>query len=297
MKPALLMMAGPDLAAIPALPRHATKPRRNGFADDMNKLVLPFAAAALCAVFPSPALAQEEDKPDLRVRLGLGAQLRPEFLGADKRELAPLFDIDIARGEAPFRIEAPDDSFGVRLVETGGLTLGPAARIAPGRRDRDVGAPLGKVKTTLELGGFADLLAGKGLRLRGELFKGVNGHEGVAGSLGADAIWRDGDRYAVTLGPRLLFSDARYQRAYFGVSPAAALASGLPAYRPGRGVHGVAVASGISTQFGERWGLFGYARAERLVGDAARSPIVRELGSRNQLSAGLGLSYMFRVKR
>ncbi len=43
--------------------------------------------------------------------------------------------------------------------------------------------------------------------------------------------------------------------------------------------------------------MFGFARYERLLGDAARSPIVRELGSRNQLSGGIGLSYTFTVRR
>ncbi|HEU0284431.1 MAG TPA: MipA/OmpV family protein, partial [Sphingomicrobium sp.] len=98
-------------------------------------------------------------------------------------------------------------------------------------------------------------------------------------------------------GPRALFSDGRYQRAYFGVTPAVALASGLPAYRPGGGIHGVAAASSLSIQFNPRWGLFGFGRYERLVGDAAKSPIVRELGSRNQLSGGVGLNYTFTVKR
>jgi outer membrane protein len=41
--------------------------------------------------------------------------------------------------------------------------------------------------------------------------------------------------------------------------------------------------------------LFGYARFERLVGDAAKSPIIRELGSRNQLSGGIGLNYTFTI--
>ena len=68
-------------------------------------------------------------------------------------------------------------------------------------------------------------------------------------------------------------------------------------YRPGGGVYGVAAASGVSVQMNSRWGLFGYARYERLVGDAARSPIVRRFGSRNQLSGGIGLSYIFTVKR
>ena len=89
----------------------------------------------------------------------------------------------------------------------------------------------------------------------------------------------------------------RYQRAYFGVDEEAALAAGLPLYRPDAGIHAVAVTSGLSHQFNPRFGMFGYARYERLVGDAGKSPIVREFGSRNQLSGGLGLSYTFNVRR
>ena len=129
------------------------------------------------------------------------------------------------------------------------------------------------------------------------LLKGVNGHEGLVGTISADKIWRDGDRYVISLGPRVLFSDARYQRAYFGISPAVSLASGLPAYRPGSGVYGGAVASGVTYALNNRWGLFGFARYERLVGDAAKSPIIREFGSRNQLSGGIGLNYTFVIRR
>jgi outer membrane protein len=133
--------------------------------------------------------------------------------------------------------------------------------------------------------------------LRAEVVKGFGGRKGIVGQLGADGVWRDGDRFVISLGPRLLFSNARYQRAYFEVTPTASLATGLPEYRPGLGIHGVAVASGLSTQFTPRIGLFGYARYERLVGDAADSPIIRELGSRNQLSGGLGLNYTFTIDR
>jgi outer membrane protein len=256
------------------------------------------SAAALFVLIAAatPALAQEERK-DLRVRVGLGAQLKPAYPGADKADLRPLFDFDLAKGIEEFRIETPDDRFGVRLVSAGRLSAGAVASYQGSRKDKDVGAPVGKVDASIELGGYADYLINDSLRVRGELVKGVTGHEGIAGQVGVDHFWRDGDRYAVTLGPRLLFSDAKYQRAYFGVSPAAAAATGLSAYRPGGGIHAVALASGVQTQFGPRWGLFGYARAERLIGDAAKSPLVRTYGSRNQLSAGAGVSYAFTVKR
>lgn len=241
--------------------------------------------------------APDPDNNDFRVRVGLGGQFRPEFMGADDNEAAPLWDIDIARGNDPFRFEAPDDSFAIPLISEGGFEAGPAAAIAPKRKESDVGAPVGKVDTTFEVGAFAQFYALESVRLRAELRKGVGGHEGIVGSIGADQVWRDGDRYVFSIGPRLLFSNSKYQRAYFGVSPEAAIESGLAAYDPDAGFHGAALASGMSYQFNDRFGMFGYARYERLMGDAADSPIIRELGSRNQLSGGLGLSYTFTIAR
>ena len=258
----------------------------------MRTLLL--AGAAILTV-SSPAAAQ--DKKDLRVRVGLGAQLQPEFIGSDDSELGPLWDVDLARGADPFPFESPDDSFGIRLFSKGGFTAGPAANVEWKRKESEVGAPVGKVKTTVEVGGFAEYLVSESIRVRADLRKGLGGHDGLVGAIGADYISRDGDRYVFSIGPRVLFSDDRFQRAYFGVDSGAALASGLPAYRPDGGVYAVAATSGLSYQFSQRWGAFGFARYERLIGDAADSPIVRSLGSRNQLTGGIGLSYTFTVKR
>jgi outer membrane protein len=252
---------------------------------------------ASAALFPAWSAVSAQYKEDLRVRVGLGAQLRPEFIGADSTEVAPLWRINIAHGTDPFKFSAPDYSFGIPLLSTGGFSVGPAANIESGRKRSDLDVPVDKVPTTMEAGAFTSYQLSDSLYLRAEALKGLGGHDGIVGTVGADQIWRDGDRYVFSIGPRALFSDSRYQRAYFGVGPAAALASGLPAYRPSGGIHGVAAASGISYQFDPRWGLFGYARYERLVGDAAKSPIVRQLGSRNQLSGGLALSYTFTMKR
>jgi MipA family protein len=259
----------------------------------MKLYLLLCGAAALLASHPAAA----QDSDDYRVRVGLGAQLRPEFIGADGTEIAPLFDFDLARGTAPFRFEAPDDSFGIRLISGDRFSAGPAANFEGSRKNSDVGAAVGKVPTTIEAGAFAEYMASDSFRLRGELLKGIGGHKGLVGSVSGDYIMRDGDRYVWSIGPRLLFSSGRYQRAYFGVDDEAVLATDLPAYRPDGGIHGVAMASGLSHQFNPRFGMFGFARYERLVGDAAKSPIVREFGSRNQLSAGVGLNYTFTVRR
>lgn len=258
----------------------------------MKKLIV--AAAVL---LPAWNAASAQDSNDIRVRVGLGAQLQPKFIGADKDDLKPLFHINTARGDHEFTFAAPDDSAGISLLSTDGFSFGPVANLEARREQSDIGARVGNVPTTFEAGAFAQYMPGDSFRLRAEVLKGIGGHGGILGSIGGDKIWRSGDRYLFSLGPRLLFSDGRFQRAYFGVSPAASLATGLPVFRPGSGLYGVALASGMSYQFSEHWGMFGYARYERLVGDAGKSPLIREFGSRNQLSGGVGLNYTFTIRQ
>ena len=258
----------------------------------MKQLLLVTTALLLVS---TPAVAQGDN--DLRVRAGLGAQVRPAFIGADDSSIGPLWDLDIAKGTNPFRFEAPDDKFGIAVIDSGGFSAGPAANIEWKRKESDVGAPVGKVSTTFEAGAFVQYLPTEAIRLRADLRKGIGGHEGIVGALSADMIWRDGDKYVFSVGPRIAYSNERYQEAYFGVDPVASTASGLPVYEPGAGFHAAGVASGVSYQLSPRFGLFGFARYERLIGDAADSPIIRELGSRNQLSGGLGLNYTFTIQR
>ncbi|URD60278.1 MipA/OmpV family protein [Sphingomonas sp. KRR8] len=263
------------------------------------KLIL-IAAALLSggtAAFAQTSTETQDDTPDLRIRVGAGAQTRPSFVGADKNDIVPLVRVSIAKGDNEFRFTAPDDGFGIPLFTSGGFAVGPVGYFQSKRTNEDAGVAIGPVKRTIEAGGFVDYVLNDSIRLRAELRKGIGGHDGLVGQVGADKIWRDGDKYVFSIGPRLLFSNGRYQRAYFGVSPTAALATGLPAYRPGSGLHAVALASGLNLALNKQFGLFGYGRFERLVGDAAKSPFIRQYGSRNQLSAGIGLNYTFTIRR
>jgi outer membrane protein len=251
--------------------------------------ILPLLIGFVGAV---PAAAQEE-KPPRIVRVAVGAQLVPSYPGAEDHSVRPLFDISFKREGGMFEFEAADESIGLRLARLGGVEFGPAISFEGSRKDKDVGAPVGKVKTTIEAGAFVQAYLAENARVRIEGRRGIGGHDAWVGSVGADYIIRDGDRYVFSIGPRLYLSEARYQQAYFGVSPAAATAAGLPQYRPDGGIHAAGVTSGLVAQLSKSWGVYTYARYDRLLGDAADSPLVRRFGSRNQLSGGLALTYTF----
>jgi outer membrane protein len=263
----------------------------------MRNILLAAAFPLLLAGWSASAAAADgEDKPKKeprRVRVGLGAQFVPAYPGADKLNLRPLVDVSLSRGSKPFDFEAPDESFGPSLIKAGGLEIGPALNFESSRKAEDVGAALDKVPFTFEAGAFVQYAFSPKFRIRGEARKGLGGHDGWTGQLSADYVARDGDDWLFSIGPRLTVSNGRYHRAYFGVTPAESAVTGLAAYRPGGGIQAVGATAGLLKQLDKRWGIYSYAKYDRLVGDAADSPVVRVHGSRDQFSGGLALTYTF----
>lgn len=249
--------------------------------------------AAAFVLLPVAAHAQEAERPPLRTRVALGPAVAPRYPGSDRIGFRPLIAVDRARGDDLFVFEAPDESFGPRLLTIGNLTMGPSAGFEGKRRRRDTDGRLDEVGFTVEAGAFANYQLGPALRVRAEARQGIGGHKGLIGIVGADYVARDGDKWLFSLGPRVTLSNGRYNRAYFGVSPRESATSGLPAYRPGGGLQAVGATAGLITQFTERWGIYAFAKYDRLVADPARSPEVRGFGSRNQISGGAALSYTF----
>lgn len=242
-------------------------------------------------LLPAQTVAQDGSAEPWRYRVTLGPQVYPSYPGSDSHDFGPFVNVDRARGDQPFVFEAPDEGVGFTLVDLGPVSLGPAFNWEGVRTGEHVGADLPKVKFSFEPGVFAAVDLGESVRLRGELRKGVTGHKGWIGLAGVDWILRDGDRWLFSLGPRVTWSDGRYQGAWFGVDPDTAASSGLPVYDPGGGVQAVGATASFLRELGPNWGVAVYAKYDRLVGDAADSPIVLSHGSRDQFSGGLALSY------
>lgn len=260
------------------------------------------AAAAALLIVPGAAAAADDDEAgrDRVVTVGGGVQVYPRYPGDDALGLAPMVRLGFRREGDPLAFKAPDDGIGFGLLgRKSAVDFGPTVQFQSKRRERDVGAAVGNVGFTVEAGGFVQVMAGESFRFRAAARRGIGGHEAWLGDISADWLIRDpeGTRTLFSIGPRLRLADGRYNRTYFGVTPAAAVRTGLPAYRPSGGVRAVGIMAGLTHQFSYAWGITAYAGYDRLVGDAADSPIVRRFGSRGQPSAGIGLTYTFNVKR
>ena len=257
---------------------------------------LVFAAATVVALLATPASAQSRDR---LITVGPGVQVGPRYPGADSYSIAPMPVFDLRREGDPLGFEAPDEGAGIGLLgRRSPIDIGPAIAFQGKRREGDVGAPVGNVPFTVEVGGFVEAWLGDSLRLRAEGRRGIGGHDGWLGDLGADLV-SESATTVLSIGPRIRWADDAWHDAYFGVTPAIATSTGLAAFDPGSGIYAVSGVASARHQFGgdERWGVHLYARYDRLVGDAADSPIVGAFGSRDQYGAGIGLSYTFRMRR
>ena len=257
----------------------------------LRRAALPLALAVAAA---APAAAQEPR--GWTVTVGGGAQVYPKYPGADEVGIYPLPIVDLRRRGAPLPFDAPDEGWGFGLLgDDSVVNFGPAIQFQNKRREEDVGAPVGDVGFTVEAGAFVEVFPVRNFRLRAEGRRGIGGHDGWIGDLSADLIVRDRDTYVFSVGPRARWSDDAFHDAYFGVTPAVAAAAGLPVFEPDGGFHAVGIAAGLTHMLGRNWGVQARVGYDRLIGDAADSPIVRAFGSRNQYSAGLGLFYSFDV--
>lgn len=263
---------------------------------------------ALLAGSPSVAAAQEQPPQEgWRLALGAGALYAPAYEGDDEYRLSILPNIQVAYGE---RFAASvQDGARYRWINTPDWRAGPIARLRFGR-DEDGGQPfavtgddsndlrgLGDVDTSVELGGFVEYDLGA-FAFSAEARQAVNGHEGLIADFGARWTGRTalaGSPVFLSLGPRLRFVDNDFASAYFGVTPGQSVASGLAVFSAGGGLHsyGASISGVAPLTPDQRWTAVFIASLDRLTGDAADSPLVRERGDATQASVGMFISRSF----
>lgn len=149
-------------------------------------------------------------------------------------------------------------------------------------------AGLDDVDMAIELGmGLA--YSQRNYEVFGDVRYGVVGHESFVGELGADLRLHPTDRLTLTAGPRVFFGSDSYSQTYFGVTAAESAASGLAAYTASGGALSAGIELGATYAINDDWGIEGAVVYDRLLNDAADSPIVLQ-GSADQWSLRLGVT-------
>jgi outer membrane protein len=214
-----------------------------------------------------------------------------EYLGSDEARARVLPNIEyqwsngffagVRNGVGYNASTRPDMAYGLRITADFG-------------RDEDRSNALrglGDIDARPELGAFFNFSPARGVTLNSSVRYGSGSkRKGLLVDLGAG--------WSTSLSPNLRFgttlattwTNADYAQSYFGIDAVQAARSGYARFAPGSGLRDARLGASLVYQVAPAWSLAGSVTYTELLGDAKRSPIVRDKGA---LSAVVALGYSF----
>lgn len=265
---------------------------------------------SLCAIFPSISQAQSvindyarERKPEQRLTGfgSLGMAALPEYDGSKDYQTIPIISGQINKGN----YYAATRGLGAfaNVIDSNSFNAGPIINFRFGRNDdveNQTIAKLRNIDNAFELGGFVSyvfrstLKAGDNLEISANLTKDIaGGHNGIIGEIGASyfvPVRRD-LRLGVNFG--IDYQSKDYMRQYFSIDADNSARSGLAQYNASGGFNSFGLGTIGLYSINSRWGLVGVLQYTRWISDAAKSPIITQEGTKNQVFGAVGITYRF----
>ena len=263
--------------------------------------VLDRASAQTAFTLPAPPVELPVLPPasgTWTVMIGGEGQYRPSYQGADHSLFSPVPIFSIRRAGSVDQFRSPRDNISIALIDFGDLRAGPAGKFVPSRKASSYSelTGLGDVKAAYEVGGFIEYFPVDWFRVRNETRAGFGGHQGVVSDFSADFIVPVTRSITVSGGPRFTLESAKAVSPYFSIDAAQAAASGLSVFDAKGGAHSAGVGAQVKYRIDPQGEVHSYIEYDRLLGDAAKSPLVTTRGSVNQTTVGIGASYSFDFK-
>ncbi len=271
------------------------------------------SAAAVCLVCGhsnaraeqhAHAQAHDESAPPEEDDAGgcvvLGVASLPEFEGAAVSQLVPFAVADFQVFGAGVEIRGLQGT--IDLLGKGSMwRAGPAFSVST---PRDANTPelaaLGEVGFAFEAGAFIGFETPYGGLNEGALSGQVafrhdllDAHGGFLVTPEIEYFFAVARFFRIGASLNASFADANYMETYFGVPEREGEAAGLSAFDAEAGFKDVGAELYSILSFNEQWGIFTRGAYNRILGNAANSPIVTELGDKNQVFFGAGAFYRF----
>jgi outer membrane scaffolding protein for murein synthesis (MipA/OmpV family) len=227
--------------------------------------------------------------PEWRETVGIGVSTQPSFVGAKGLKVLPSVVLDARYKDIAFASDG--EGIGVNLLHGEGYRAGISLSYDLGRNshDDDHLRNLPDISFAAAPKAFAQIFI-KPVVLAVDIRKAIGGNDGLIGDIGIYMPIPFSDSDFLFIGPAVTWADHRYTNAYFGVSPAAAKASGYSAFTAHGGLANAGAGASYVHLMGDHWLIEGDTGYRRLLGDSARSPIVE---TKLQFSLDINLAYRF----
>jgi len=244
------------------------------------------AASNITATHAAP-----DETADSTLRLtgfvGVGAALVPDYDGAsgDRLIAGPVFDLRYGRLYANLW-----DGAGVDLLRSDRLEVGAGVTYVRGRKAKYSPEGVNRLKSAVGARGIVRVFLTPEASLTAGVTRSLGGSDGTLADLTFSYRFRPGKQ--VTLIPTVSaqWASRRYMQGYFGIDALEADRSGLPAFEADSGFKEVSASLTAIYSFTRHIHISGSVSLDRLLDDAADSPLVEQ---RWQPSVFLGLAYRF----
>jgi outer membrane protein len=236
----------------------------------------------------------------IRVTLGAGAGVAPDYEGSDYYEPVPLWNLSVGNLYHPKTyVQLLGPRLRSNFIPDDHWRLGVAGQFIRKRDDvhNDRVDDLKSVDASVMLGviGGYDFLAGP----QQDLILEIEARQDVANDNGFLATIRGSYGGVLTESWRMVafvgstWADDDYMNSYFTIDAADAAASGLDQYSADEGFKDVSFGGALTYRFLESWSVAVLGTYARLLGDAKDSPIVDDVGDANQFFGGALINYRF----
>ena len=246
-----------------------------------------------------------------QAQIGLGIGPLPEHEGSDDYAAAALPLINIRKPGAYFikgaSINTNDGlaSAGITLLHFSyseestrrmQIVIGPLVRAYAGRdtNDSDVLNGLGDIDQSVDIGGFITFTAGDWLANLSVSPQDVgDDNDGTLATVDIEYTISIKEGLELSTGLSTSWADDDYMQGYFGVTDAQATQSGLSRFDSKSSFKDVGFQVKTSYAVSPRLSLEGQVGYWHLLNDAADSPIVKDVGSADQVRGLIGFLYQF----
>ena len=226
------------------------------------------------------------------IRVGVGPEYSPDYEGADKHvvSIAPLISLR-------YRDIVQVDNNRIRVTILGSDTFissesfkaGPSLGLNFGRDEKDSSnlTGLGDVGTSIELGAFVSYQVGPTrarLRVRQDV---ASGHSGMKIIGDFRVLLHKTDKMAIVTTVSGTWVDNNYMDAFYSITAAQALASGLPEFDASSTFKDINISVATNYQFTDRWSFVVTGGYRKLLGDAKDNPLVSLRGDADQIFGGV----------
>jgi len=225
--------------------------------------------------------------------LGGLTAVRPKYIGSDQYKVNGFPLIDIKYKNISFLNF--QEGLGINFLYAPSFRVGIAFNYY-GSRDEDDSDQLHgllDIDAGVDLGVFGTISFGKfsaKLKIRQDI---SSNHDGliIFGRLGYKTSLTDKLRVNINIGAT--FANEDYMDTYFGISNVQSLASGLSQFNAGSSIKDFEGGLNFIYPVYKNWTALTFTKYSRLLNDAASSPLVKVVGSKNQLKLSLGIAYRF----